>query len=106
MRLNYYKLEQNVKLFNSAFSACMIFSLWVHLLGIDLITFDLGAAASIWFEIWRVVDPAQTNFDFTRQNFKKFRFFQANFRKILIFLEISQKKIIFLGTFSKNFDFS
>src|SRR6218665_1865465 len=63
----------------------------------------VGAAASIWFEIWRVMDPGQKfrffrlifrlifekfrlfsgNFTqkvkFSRQIFKKFRFFQANF---------------------------
>src|SRR6218665_645772 len=32
---------------------------------------------SIWFEIWRVVDPGQTNFDFYRQISEKFQFFQA-----------------------------
>ena len=56
----------------------------------------VGAAASIWFEIWRVVDPGQNNFDFSgkfsrnfdfskeifdfiRQICNRFRFFEAKF---------------------------
>jgi len=43
------------------------------------------AAASIWFEIWEVVDPGKKN-----------QFFQANFRKISIFFT----------QFDTNFDFT
>src|SRR6218665_162275 len=42
-------------------------------------------AASIWFEIWGVLDPDQNNFDFYRKISKKNRFFHA----------ISQKNSIF-----------
>ena len=63
--------------------------------------------ASIWFEIWGVVDPGQQIFDFSGQIKEKFRFFQAISQKISIFpgnffLQIS----IFPGKFLKNFDFS
>src|SRR6218665_1876125 len=59
-------------------------------------------AASIWFEIWGVVDPSQQNFDFSRQIFEKFRFIQASFQKVLIFsgnlktISIFQAKIAHL----------
>ena len=56
------------------------------------------AAASIWFEIWGVVDPGKKsifpgkfpkNFDFCSCNFtKQFRFLEANFRKVSIFQAI------------------
>src|SRR6218665_32447 len=54
-----------------------------------------ATAASIWFEIWGVVDPGQKNFDFYRQIFEKFQFFQA----------ILQKNIEFCRQISENFDF-
>src|SRR6218665_2328928 len=47
----------------------------------------VGAAASIWFEIWRVVDPGQQNFDFSNKFLRNFDFFRA----------ISQKNSIFPG---------
>src|SRR6218665_1605340 len=52
------------------------------------------SAASIWFEIWGVVDPGK-KIRFSRQISRKFGFFQA----------ISQKNSIFSGKFSKSFDF-
>src|SRR6218665_1056256 len=52
-------------------------------------------AASIWFEIWEVVDPGQKNVDFYRQISEKFQFFQA----------ILQKNIEFCRQISGNFDF-
>jgi len=51
-------------------------------------------AASIWFEIWGVVDPGKQNFDFSRHISEKFRFFSGNFTK----------NSIFPGKFVKNFD--
>src|SRR6218665_1700073 len=54
-----------------------------------------ATAASIWFEIWGVVDPGQKNFDFYRQIFEKFQFLQA----------ILQKNIEFCRQISENFDF-
>jgi len=54
------------------------------------------AAASIWFEIWGVVDPRQ----------QKFRFFKANFREISIFQAILKKIRFFQGKFLKYFDSS
>ena len=58
-----------------------------HLLNIHQ---QLVTAASIWFEIWGVMDPGKQNFDFFPSKFsrkfnffrrfhKTFRFFQANF---------------------------
>src|SRR6218665_337606 len=48
----------------------------------------VGAAASIWFEIWMVVDPGQQNFDFSgkllffyRQFHKKIDFSREIFKK-------------------------
>ena len=35
------------------------------------------AAASIWFEIWGVVDQGPKNFDFPRQIDQKFRYFSG-----------------------------
>src|SRR6218665_2280317 len=55
----------------------------------------IATAASIWFEIWGIVDPGQTNFDFYRQISEKFQFFQA----------ILQKSIEFCRQISENFDF-
>jgi len=55
----------------------------------------MWAAASIWFEIWGVVDPGQKNFNFSRQISEKLRFFQA----------ISETNSILIGTFQKNLDF-
>src|SRR6218665_1215749 len=55
----------------------------------------IATAASIWFEIWGVVDPGQKNFDFYRQIFEKFQFFQ----------QILQKNIEFCRQISENFDF-
>ena len=34
----------------------------------------VGTAASIWFEIWRVVDPGQKNFDFSGKFSRNFDF--------------------------------
>src|SRR6218665_3843776 len=56
---------------------------------------DIATAASIWFEIWGVVDQGQKNFDFYRQISEKFQFFQA----------ILQKNIEFCRQISENFDF-
>src|SRR6218665_1116484 len=56
---------------------------------------DIATSASIWFEIWGVVDPGQENFDFYRQISEKFQFFQA----------ILQKNIEFCRQISENFDF-
>src|SRR6218665_2744794 len=55
----------------------------------------IATAASIWFEIWGVVDPGQKNFDFYRQISEKFQFFQA----------ILQNNIEFCRHISENFDF-
>ena len=41
----------------------------------------IATAASIWFEIWKVVDPGPKNFDFYRQISEKFQFFQAILQK-------------------------
>src|SRR6218665_442166 len=57
--------------------------------------FTMTSAASIWFEIWEVVDPG-----------KKFPFFQANFRKISIFSRKLTKNFHFPGKLTNNFDFS
>src|SRR6218665_1041845 len=62
------------------------------------------AAASIWFEIWGVVDLAQQNFDFSRQISEKFRFFQAISPKISIFKQI-WKNIDFSRQISRNVGF-
>src|SRR6218665_2754240 len=55
----------------------------------------IAAAASIWFEIWWVVDPGKTisistgkfpkNFNFFRQFYKRMSSFAGKFPKILIF---------------------
>ena|SRR6218665_818792 len=37
----------------------------------------LCSAALIWFEIWRVVEPGQNNFDFYKRISEKFRVCQA-----------------------------
>jgi len=42
------------------------------------------AAASIWFEIWDLVDPDK-KIDFYRQNFRKILIFKANFPPKSIF---------------------
>src|SRR6218665_1448300 len=55
----------------------------------------LNSAASMWFEIWEIVDPGQQNFDFSGQISEKFRFFQV----------ISQN-FDFSRQILKNFDFS
>src|SRR6218665_3381286 len=39
------------------------------------------SAASIWFEIWGVVDPGQKHFDFSWQISEKFRFFRQFHKK-------------------------
>src|SRR6218665_3530210 len=62
--------------------------------GVNLVR-RIATAASIWFEIWRVVDPGQKNFNFYRQICEKFQFFQA----------ILQKNIEFCRQISGNFDF-
>src|SRR6218665_292041 len=76
----------------------------------------VGATASIWFEIWGVVDPGQQNFDFSgkfprnfnsfRQFYKKFQFFQANFKKMSMsscnfnfFLDFPRKNCSFTATY-------
>src|SRR6218665_3964610 len=69
------------------------------------------AAASIWFEIWGVVDPGQKisifpgklpkTFDFSG-NFTKHRFFQANFRKNSFF----QAKLAIYRYFWANYSTS
>src|SRR6218665_1724926 len=53
-------------------------------------------AASIWFEIWGVVDLGNKNLDFSRQISKKCGFFQA----------ISHKKFAYASKFPKKIDFS
>src|SRR6218665_3386295 len=55
----------------------------------------IATAASIWFEIWGVVDPGKKKFDLYRQISEKFQFFQA----------ILQKNIEFCRQISENFDF-
>ena len=74
------------------------------------------AAASIWFEIWRVVDPGQQNFDFSnkfsrnfiffRQFLTKIRFSRQIFKRFLFFQAHFWKISIFPGNFLINFDFS
>src|SRR6218665_687948 len=74
-----------------------------------------STAASIWFEIWRVVDPGKKNSIFL-ENFRKMtivqaisqknRFFRANLRTISIFFSCNfTKDSDFQGKFLKNFDF-
>src|SRR6218665_2375406 len=59
--------------------------------------------ASIWFEIWGVVDPGQKHFDFLKKN----PIFSGNFtKKNQIFRANFPKKSIFSSTSTKNFDFS
>src|SRR6218665_2203394 len=41
----------------------------------------VGAAASIWFEIWRVVDPGKQNFDFSNKFLRNFDFFRQFLKK-------------------------
>ena len=60
------------------------------------------AAASIWFDIWGVVDLGKNKFDFSRQILEKFRFFSGNFTKKLHFL---QANFEFFSQFKNNFDF-
>src|SRR6218665_3355127 len=55
----------------------------------------IATAASIWFEIWGVVDPGQKNVNFYRQISENIQFFQA----------ILQKNIEFCRQISENFDF-
>src|SRR6218665_2928173 len=55
----------------------------------------IATAASMWFEIWGVVDPGQNNFDFYRQISENFHLCQA----------ILQKNIEFCRQISENFDF-
>ena len=63
-------------------------------------------AALIWFEIWRVVDQGQTNFDFSRQISKKFRFFPGKFSKNSDFFRQILKEIRFFQAISQKFRFS
>jgi len=79
-------------------------------------TFLLRSAASIWFEIWGVVDPGKKNsiftgkfpknvdffpaislknYGFSRQIFKKFRIFQQFDKQIWFFQANFQKISIF-----------
>src|SRR6218665_3453660 len=91
-----------------------------------LLLMTLEPAASIWFEIWGVVDPGQQHFDFpgkfprnfaffrqlresilqgkflknsdfSKHIFEQFRFFQGNFQKISIFSGNLKKKFDFPG---------
>ena len=55
----------------------------------------IATAASIWFEIWGVVDPGQKNFDLYRQIFEKFHFFRQFYKRISSFAGTFPKK--FLG---------
>src|SRR6218665_2226322 len=64
----------------------------------------MASAASIWFEIWGIVDPGQQNFDFSRQISEKFRFFQAILKKCRFFQANFRKISIFSGKFFRNFD--
>ena len=59
------------------------------------VAYFYDAAASIWFEIWGVVDPGQKN-PFSRKILEKNSIFSGNF---------TSKKSIFQGKFPKNFDF-
>jgi len=71
----------------------------VRLLSIITIKYH-STAASIWFEIWGVVDPGQQNFDFSMQISEKFSLFQAILQKISIFSGTFYKRIsIFPGKF-------
>src|SRR6218665_162086 len=56
----------------------------------------IATAASIWFEIWGVVDPGEKNFDFYRQISEKFQYFQPLLQKNIEFCrQISEKFDIF-----------
>src|SRR6218665_3632835 len=76
----------------------------------SLLTIHVGlpqfseTAASIWFEIWRVLDPGQQNFDISRQISKKFPSFQAISQKISIFQDKFLKHLDFPGNVKNNFD--
>src|SRR6218665_3721655 len=59
------------------------------------------AAASIWFEIWEVVDPGK-KINFSKQISEKFRFFSPNFTQISTSPEKFQKNLEFSGNFTKN----
>ena len=54
-----------------------------------------ATAASIWFEIWWVVDPGQQNFDFYRQISEKFQFFRQFYKRISSFAGKFPKILIF-----------
>src|SRR6218665_3571630 len=45
----------------------------------------IATAASIWFEIWKVVDPGPKNFDFYRQISEKCQFFRQFYKRISSF---------------------
>jgi len=61
------------------------------------------SAASIWFEIWVVVDPGQQNFDFSMQISEKFWFFSRQFhKKFRFFRKISEKFRFLRQIFKKN----
>src|SRR6218665_1074934 len=73
----------------------------------------IATAASIWFEIWGVVEPGQKNFDFSRQislkNFdfsrqisERFRFFGQFKKKI----RISRQKLAIYNYFLANYSIS
>src|SRR6218665_485839 len=65
-------------------------------------------SASIWFEIWGVVDPDQNNFDFSRQISEKFRLaYTCNFTENIDFSRQIPEKFRFLQAISlKTFEFS
>src|SRR6218665_1515487 len=61
----------------------------------------IATAASIWFEIWGVVDPDQKNFDFYRQISEKFQFFQAILQKNIEFCRQISEIFLFFQAIKK-----
>src|SRR6218665_2041515 len=65
----------------------------------------IATTATIWFEIWGIVDPGQKisiptgkfpkNFNFFRQFYKRISSFAGKFPKILIFFQAIKKNSIF-----------
>src|SRR6218665_2050236 len=59
-------------------------------------------AASIWFEIWGVLDPDQNSFDFYRKISKKIDFFMQFHKKI----RFSRQKLVIYSNFCENYTIS
>src|SRR6218665_171147 len=64
-----------------------------------------AAAASIWFEIWGVVDPGKKNRFFPGKFPRNFDFFRHFHEKFLTFPGKFLKNFNFFRQFLKNFDF-